>query len=1198
MNSVATLTLSVIPDSAPVSTGNDPPPVDLQFAILNTGSTTVDLSEATLTVPMSTSGTNLGSGMTPEGNRDWSFGRLGTSQGDANFLLEPGRSGGQIPPSGSATFALTDVTMATAAGIATLTLSADTSFGSWVPTVTVTLTPPSTVPVITHYGASASSILQGQQVTLDWGTTGASGCSVEDDQAFAWIGLNTTGTLTDQPAVGKWPMQKLPGGNDYYPRLYTLTADSGGGSAPAVESLAIIVLQPTILEFSVTPATLVVGSPCTASWRIDGAGVDTDSENFEITLTVAPQDGTPSQDVGATTLGLRGSATVTPTPLATTDYTLVVNNGYGATASATATVTSPLAKCWVELPALGVSVQSPLFNANACCLAAFGGELWASFAPNSASGRLAFSQDAGAWTLAEASASPGWPPDGLLAADLGSGPMLWALGRGRNENQSVVASSGDGSTWQSQPDPGYDPLQLASYVFRGPEIGGPEIMVIGGNIGSNPSADIWATPDGLSWKQVSNNLPVGPNGNVAAVFGADLYSVPCYATGSSGQASSSSPDGGITWPASQPLPASSIAQGVALQSVGNQLWLLGANGAGQIGGAPLTGTAILTLDATSTWSVSTIELPSATLGSILTTTIYLDYLWVAAVPYSMAGPSTPVIYLFNQTPPGTTFTLAAPGAAAPAQPSVLPDITSYTAGAPFILQGQPVTLAWTSTGDTGCSVEDDQANIWKGQPADDTTFTDTPVKGGAVLRATPNGVRCYVRIYTLTANSAGAFDPAMQSLGVIVLQPTILEFYVTPSTLAVGTPCVVSWRVACIDSGGIITLTVAPKDGTPSQDVSLTALGITGSVTISPTPLVTTDYTLFVDNGHGVITSKTFTVTSPLAAGWVERPPFPRSVLLQTVGDVVPFLPCLASFNGELQYLFSIDGTHLAVASSPDGATWSLELQAGPPPPQGAVVVGSGVTLCAFGIDSTQLTVATLGTGGTWQQTTVQPPPNGLGEAGYAATSSGIVMIGGQGTGSVWSTTDGSTWNDLGSLPNPQGGGGPYHLVAALGTDLYDVPVPITPGAAFASTSSPDGGNTWSGFQTMPISTLGAGVALQAVGNELWLLGANGNPANVSTDYYYTGSTILTLAAGASAWTVSDTSMPSATPNQCWLATTIHLGYLWLAITPISDNASPPSFYLLNQTPPGTTFQAVPVTGAGEAARHPSKDAAATRDSP
>jgi hypothetical protein len=379
-DSLDDLRFSVFPPAIDISTPANPQIFNPQFGVANISATdTVSLTSAVLLVPVTTTnGTNLAQNTDMTSNAitsGWGFnGDLEPPPGYVAFDLLPNDGIGEIPPGGSVAFTLSGVKVNTVPGTATLQLSAEIAINnsppeSWTPTAQITLTQPNTIPTITRYSIKPNdpqtlTTLQGQPVVLTWTTSGAAYCMIEDDQANILVDpstkttkLPTSGTIADTPVQGNSPPQSTGAVGHYYSRSYTLYAISADATQLDEKSNLTFIRLPTIVNFSVAPASLAIGEAATVTWSVVNIDPDrctiTDPDRCAITLTLAPTDGTGPYTLSIPPNQLKGSGVVTPTPLTTTTYALQVDNGYGVTCSSSPqTVTSPLQPGWQEMGGL------------------------------------------------------------------------------------------------------------------------------------------------------------------------------------------------------------------------------------------------------------------------------------------------------------------------------------------------------------------------------------------------------------------------------------------------------------------------------------------------------------------------------------------------------------------------------------------------------------------------------------------------------------------------------------------------------------------------------------------------------------------------------------------------------------------------------------------------------------------------------
>jgi hypothetical protein len=316
------LSFAIVPTSIDVSTPANPQIFDPQFGIVNTGATAVSISRALLRVPVHTAGTNLATNldMAPSASGAWVFSAAEGKDGYAAFELLPKDGVGSIPSGGSVAFMLAGVKVATVVGRAALALQARTSVGSWSTDAFVELTAPSATPTITHYSVTPADpqtlrTCQGQSVVLNWTSTGAAYCTLEDDQGNTWLHLPTSGAQGDRPIVGNATIKYDQTLGRYYERAYTLTAFAAGADGVDQKSTPTIIQLPTIFSFSVSPAAIEkLGDPVTVAWSASGI----DPHKGTLTLTLSPADGTGPHPVAIDPSRASGTAILTPTPSTTT----------------------------------------------------------------------------------------------------------------------------------------------------------------------------------------------------------------------------------------------------------------------------------------------------------------------------------------------------------------------------------------------------------------------------------------------------------------------------------------------------------------------------------------------------------------------------------------------------------------------------------------------------------------------------------------------------------------------------------------------------------------------------------------------------------------------------------------------------------------------------------------------------------------
>jgi hypothetical protein len=189
----------------------------------------------------------------------------------------------------------------------TFTLTATNDGGTTTAQVTVNVAVPSAPPVINAFAASTSTLpAYGGTITLSWSVDGASALALDNG-----VGDVTGSAQTDVVVT--------------VTTTFTLTATNASGQATSATTVTVTVPTeaPTILTFSVAPATVNYGSNVIAAW----------SQRDAQTLTLITPTGTI--DVTRTT-NYAQAATVSGT------YTLRATNLHGMTeANATIEVIPP-----------------------------------------------------------------------------------------------------------------------------------------------------------------------------------------------------------------------------------------------------------------------------------------------------------------------------------------------------------------------------------------------------------------------------------------------------------------------------------------------------------------------------------------------------------------------------------------------------------------------------------------------------------------------------------------------------------------------------------------------------------------------------------------------------------------------------------------------------------------------------------------
>jgi hypothetical protein len=173
----------------------------------------------------------------------------------------------------------------------TYTLSATGPGGTVTKNVSVAVAPVATpAPVIASFTASATTITQGNPVTLNWSVSGATSLSISPG-----VG-----------AVSGTSLVLTPNATTNY--ILSATNESGTVTKNVTVTVLFPVPPPLITSFTTSSPSVVQGSPVTLSWAVTGA------TSLEISPGVGPVTGT----------------SLTLTPGATTTYTLTATNEGGS----------------------------------------------------------------------------------------------------------------------------------------------------------------------------------------------------------------------------------------------------------------------------------------------------------------------------------------------------------------------------------------------------------------------------------------------------------------------------------------------------------------------------------------------------------------------------------------------------------------------------------------------------------------------------------------------------------------------------------------------------------------------------------------------------------------------------------------------------------------------------------------------------
>jgi hypothetical protein len=174
-------------------------------------------------------------------------------------------------------------------------------------------------PVVTSFDASVATIIEGQEATLSWETTGAS-------------------SVTIKPGIGTVAPSGSKKVSPETTTTYTLVADKMTGSARKSVTITVTGVPPTVNSFSIIPDNIFLGQTATVSWGVTGS----------TSVSIEPGIGTVSP-----------GGTQSVSPGSTTKYTLTASNGSGnSTASVTLNVSSSDAPIITTFSASSTSIKS------------------------------------------------------------------------------------------------------------------------------------------------------------------------------------------------------------------------------------------------------------------------------------------------------------------------------------------------------------------------------------------------------------------------------------------------------------------------------------------------------------------------------------------------------------------------------------------------------------------------------------------------------------------------------------------------------------------------------------------------------------------------------------------------------------------------------------------------------------------------
>ena len=206
---------------------------------------------------------------------------------------------GTLPPGLllGATTGVVSGTPTTAAAATPFTITASNAAGSTSVVLTITIAPPTGLPVIASFAANPPTVSPGGSSTLSWNVTGATSLAI-DQGVGTVVGTSTTVAPT-------------------VTTTYTLSATNAAGTVTATATVTVLG-PPTNLRYTTNPATYTVGTAVPANVPLWDGGTPT---SFTGTLP-------PGLLLGATTGVVSGTPT---TAAAATPFTITASNAAGST---------------------------------------------------------------------------------------------------------------------------------------------------------------------------------------------------------------------------------------------------------------------------------------------------------------------------------------------------------------------------------------------------------------------------------------------------------------------------------------------------------------------------------------------------------------------------------------------------------------------------------------------------------------------------------------------------------------------------------------------------------------------------------------------------------------------------------------------------------------------------------------------------
>ncbi len=583
---------------------------------------------------------------------------------------------------------------------------------------------------VASFSATPSTISVGQSTYLTWSTNSATACTASGGGGTAWSGsVGTSGTAFNTGAI-----------NSAGSYTFTLSCTGPGGAGNPGSVVVNVTSAPVpaagITAFSVSPTGMSSGQAASLSWSTSNATSCTGSGDTGT--------GVWNGSVGTASSGFSTGVLTTP---GSYSYTLTCTGPGGTSTPSTVIVNVSNAPPSAAVVSQFTASPTTLSTGQAATLA------WSS--TNATSCTASGGSGADLWSGAMPTSSMGFST-GAIANTGTFTYTLTCTGPG--------GSAGPSSVVVTVATPPASPATINAFTAT------PSIIQAGQS----------AT---LAWSTTGAST--------------------CTATGGTGT------DG---WAGSQPTFSSATSTG-AISTAGTYTYTLNCSGSGGASGprsvivnvtsTPPPAASITSLSASPTslvvgqstslaWSTSSATACTASGGSGADN-------WSGSVATSSTGMTVGPIntaghfaYTLTCTGPGGSSSPTSVTVDVASAPPV-PTIATFTASPTTIQTGQSTSLAWSSSGATGCTASGGAgADGWSG--AQPVSSSGTPV---GPINVTGS------ETYTLTCSGAGGTStPSSVAIAVTATPPaaSISSFTATPSSLQSGASSSLAWTSSNADS--------------------------------------------------------------------------------------------------------------------------------------------------------------------------------------------------------------------------------------------------------------------------------------------------------------------------------------------------------------------------------------------------------------